>query len=126
MALLSCAENEKKGQFSMIKTTRQKISLSILIIIIASITYYFWQPNDYGTLVIGQQTSLLKNPSLIGYLSTNPIPNEVLKNFASGERIKYVDVVYGKDFAAYKIISENQTGYVIYDSSLEVISEKPQ
>ncbi len=74
-----------------------------------------WLARNSSMLVADGVLTVLRNPYPAGYPSTNPRPNGIVANLATGQRVRVKSNGYGEDYMYYEVrLSGGRTGYVIY------------
>lgn len=69
---------------------------------------------EQRVLEVEQPTELLERPYPLGYPSSEPEPNSVLKVLSPGQRVVILSDSYEKDFHVYKVRdSDGNEGYLI-------------
>jgi hypothetical protein len=79
---------------------------------------------EAGCIAVEPEAQLLEMPYPLGYPSTKPMPNRVLRTIAAGKH-RYVNTVDGKDFRAFELRMEDGTrGYLIYGENVHDCPER--
>lgn len=67
-----------------------------------------------GCVELARDAALLEAPYPVGYPSSQPLPNQVLRQVSAG-RYRFVSAIVGHDYMVYKLTVGGTTGFVVAD-----------
>ena len=86
------------------------LSLTVILLLVTVGVWWFVHRDPHLVLATSQPTDLLENPSPKDYA----LPNQVITVLEKGTWLKVVQVIYGKDYVAYKVrLPDGRSGYII-------------
>jgi hypothetical protein len=105
----------------MVKATIRVLKWVFVSVALLGPVIIWYLAHERGTLVIEEPTEVLIKPFSPWHSAEKTLAkNGIIKVLQPGERIKFSDRKYEKDFAYYEVEVDGQDGYIIIDNTFRV------
>ncbi len=106
------------------KRPKTVLTFAILALLLLSIATLWYRNREKGILTMGRETLVLSKP-------WPPEPNyeqaygknETIRILQPGEKIRYSNFGFDKDFSFYEVEVDGKSGYIIGDGSMKKIKD---